>query len=161
MWMEMSGMPSIEPPNHTQASSPPGSRARLAAWFCNDGDGMKASHRAGPAARTTPSITSRENSLCPVSTACSFRRFIHKAVNFCNLLGVERNQWRPNAQPSSILVATRQHSLHCRYLHEICRYSAGSDDPLLRRIHFCLPFRIGMMAEHGGKLGCRQIRTPP
>ncbi len=40
-------MPSIVPPNQTQASEPSARKARLAAWFCTQGDGRKASIRSG------------------------------------------------------------------------------------------------------------------
>src|SRR6516165_5192379 len=42
----MSGTPSCVPPNQTQPASPPANGMMLAAWFCTQGEGRKASRRS-------------------------------------------------------------------------------------------------------------------
>ena len=52
----MSPIPSIVPPNQTQASRPSGRMCRFAAWFCTMGEGRKASTRPEGETCSRPSI---------------------------------------------------------------------------------------------------------
>ena len=81
-WIEMSDLPSSEPPNQRQCR-PSAPWERNAAWFCTQGDGSSASQRPSPAGRSCPSIAAAIWSGLTTSESLAMRRPPSCRVRHC------------------------------------------------------------------------------